>query len=104
IKAQEIPVSDTIPPKTDSAAIPAPVIDSTLRIINLNPFFTIHVDSVLQYDLKINRTPDMYYWYIKSSPIGVRIDRNTGMLYFKADKSFFKSGKLKYDEPYKVEF
>jgi len=28
---------------------------------------------------------------------------NTGILYFKADKSFFKSGKLKYDIPYKVE-
>lgn len=99
--------TDTIPKRTDSAWKAHSQLflqDSTLRIINLNPYFTIHVDSVLQYDLKINRPPDQYYWYIKNGPVGVRIDRNTGLLYFKADKSFFKSGKLKYDIPYRVDF
>lgn len=77
--------------------------DTSLRIINLNPYFTIHVDSLLEYDLEINRPAQHYYWYLRNSPVGVRIDRNTGVLYFKADKSFFKSGKLRYDEPYKLE-
>ncbi len=100
--AQE-PVKDSLIHKTDSAAQHIKPIDSVLRIINLNPYFTIHVDSVLQYDLEINRPQEFYYWYLKSGPIGVRIDRNSGLLYFKADKSFFRSGKLKYDVPYKVE-
>jgi hypothetical protein len=99
--------TDTLPGRTDSTSKVYPDLflqDSVLRIINLNPYFTIHVDSVLQYDLKINKAPEQYYWYIKNGPVGVRIDRNTGMLYFKADKSFFKSGKLKYDVPYRVDF
>ena len=91
--------------KTDS--IPEyPVIvpiDTVLRINNINPYFTIHVDSVLNYDLHINKNPANYYWYLKQAPVGVKIDRNTGSLYFKADKSFFRSGKLKYDLPYRVE-
>jgi hypothetical protein len=77
-------------------------IDSTLRIINLNPYFTLHVDSTLNYDLDINRSTDNYFWYLRNSPVGVRINKNTGELYFKADKSYFKSGKLKYDLEYKV--
>lgn len=76
--------------------------DSTLRITNLNPYFTLHVDSTLNYDLDINRTTDNYYWYLRNSPVGIKIDRNTGDLFFKADKSYFKSGKLKYDQEYKV--
>jgi hypothetical protein len=35
--------------------------------------------------------------------VGIRIDKNTGDLYFKADKSYFKSGKLKYDQDYKIQ-
>jgi hypothetical protein len=77
--------------------------DSTLRITNLNPYFTIHVDSILSYDLKINRDTSTYFWYIKQGPVGLRLDKNTGNLYFKADKSFFRSGKLRYDVPYTVE-
>ena len=77
--------------------------DSALRITNLNPYFTIHVDSILSYDLKINRDTSIYFWYIKQGPVGLRLDKTTGNLYFKADKSFFRSGKLKYDLPYKVE-
>jgi hypothetical protein len=94
---------DTIPVKSDTVVAPVVNLDSNLRIINLNPYFTIHVDSVLQYDLRINRPAESYYWFIKNGPVGVKIDRNTGLLYFKADKTFFKSGKLRYDVPYKVE-
>lgn len=94
------PIIDTIPkPVVDTVKV-----DTTLRIINLNPYFTLHVDSVLNYDLRINRidkTP--YYWYMKSAPVGLQLDRGTGVLYFKADKAFFKSGKLKYDIPYTVQ-
>ena len=105
-KAQERQ-TDTIPQKADSTwkTIPDRFLnDSALRIINPNPYFTIHVDSILKYDLQINRPPENYYWYIKNGPVGIQIDRNTGILYFKADKSFFKSGKLKYDIPYRVDF
>ncbi len=101
--AQET-TNDTIPLQTDTLTAPVVNLDSNLRIINLNPYFTLHVDSVLQYDLKINKQPENYYWYIKNGPVGLKIDRNTGLLYFKADKTYFKSGKLRFDVPYKVEF
>jgi hypothetical protein len=76
--------------------------DTALRIINLNPYFTIHADSVLIYDFVINREAKDYFWYLQNSPVGVRIDRSTGVLYVKADKGLFKSGRLKYDVPYQV--
>lgn len=79
------------------------VLDTTLRITNLNPYFTIHVDSILNYELKINKDPNNYYWFLKEAPIGVKLDKSTGNLFFKAEKSFFRSGKLKYDVPYKVD-
>lgn len=82
--------------------VPQPT-DTILRITNLNPFFTLQVDSTLVYDLEINKQPHHYFWFLKNAPIGVKIDKNTGILYFKADKSYFKSGKLKYDIPYQVE-
>jgi hypothetical protein len=77
--------------------------DTVLRVINLNPFFTIQVDSTLTYDFQINRPKSNYFFYLKNAPIGVKLDKSTGVLYFKADKSYFKSGKLKYDIPYAVE-
>src|SRR6516225_2684104 len=76
--------------------------DSTLRIINLNPYFTEHVDSNLSYQFEINRDQAKYYWYLKNSPVGLKIDKDNGLLTFKAEKSYFLSGKLKYDVPYKV--
>jgi len=97
---------DTLLVQKDSVSIlPIPVKDpdSLLRIINLNPYFTLQVDSTLEYDLEINRLTHQYFWYLKNAPIGVRIDKTTGLLYFKADKNYFKSGKLKYDVPYRVE-
>ena len=99
--------TDTTTQSVDSTA-PAPLVvvnpeDTVLRIINLNPYFTIHVDSLFEYDMNINKPPDRFYWYIRNSPVGVRIDRNSGLLSFRADKSFFRSGRLKYDVPYKVD-
>lgn len=89
----------------DSTIVPEIVnLDSNLRITNLNPFFTIHVDSVLNYELNINKDPKQYYWYLKKAPVGLKIDKSTGTIFFKAEKTYFLSGRLKYDFPYKVEF
>ena len=97
---------DTIPSKIDTSltVLSNPFTeDSILRIINLNPFFTILVDSSLTYDLQINKPSSNFYWFIKNAPVGLKIDRNSGLVSFKAEKGLFKSGKLKYDIPYKVE-
>jgi hypothetical protein len=89
----------------DTTAISEVVnLDSVLRITNLNPFFTIHVDSILNYELNINKDAKQYYWYLKKAPVGLKIDKSTGTVYFKAEKTYFLSGRLKYDLPYKVEF
>ena len=97
--------TDTLPPPPDSLRLAEPPsVDTVLRIINLNPFFNMHVDSLLEYDLEINKPQERYYWYLRNAPMGVRLDRNTGLIRFKADKSLFKSGKLKYDLPYRVDF
>ena len=104
LSAQE--KTDTIIVTQDTILTPAsdPLdTDTVLRVINLNPFFTIQVDSTLTYDFQINRPKANYFFYLKNAPIGVKLDKSTGLLYFKADKSYFKSGKLKYDIPYAVE-
>lgn len=77
--------------------------DTALRIRNLDPYITLHVDSTLIYNLEINRDQAKYYWFLKRSPVGLRVDRKTGTLYFKAEKGLFLSGRLKYDLPYTVE-
>lgn len=77
--------------------------DSALRIININPFFTLHVDSTLSYQLQINKNSENYFWYLKNSPIGLRVNKDNGLLTFKADKAYFLSGRLKYDINYKVQ-
>lgn len=94
-KSQDVSV-DSLHPR------PVEVEDSALRITNLNPYFTLHVDSVLSYQLSINREASKYYWFLKNSPIGLKINKDNGLLTFKAEKSFFISGKLKYDEEYPV--
>ena len=76
--------------------------DSTLRIKNLNPYFTLHVDSTLKYQYIINRPQENYYWFLKNSPLGLKINKDNGLLTFKAEKSYFLSGRLKYDYEYKV--
>jgi hypothetical protein len=76
--------------------------DTALRIKNFSPYFTLHVDSTLDYHFEINKDPQNYYWYLKNSPVGLKINKDNGVLRFKAEKSYFLSGKLKYDNEYKV--
>jgi len=75
--------------------------DTTLRIRNLNPYFTLHVDSTLSYQLELNKDPSKYFFFIRNAPVGLKVKEN-GLLTFKADKSYFLSGRLKYDYEYKV--
>jgi hypothetical protein len=93
---------DTIHQVHDSLLKLPLVLDTVLRIRNLSPFFTLHVDSMMSYSLEVNKNPTDYYWYLRNSPLGLRINKDNGLLTFKADKSYFLSGKLKYDYPYKV--
>ena len=94
--------SDTIPEPVKHVDSAHYSVDTALRIKNLNPYFSLHVDSTLQYPLEINKTPSDYYWYLRNSPIGVRINKDNGLLSVKVEKSYFLSGKLKYDNEYKV--
>ncbi len=91
---------DSIARIVDTIYLKAP--DTALRIKNLSPYFTLHVDSTLSYKFEINKDPSNYYWYLKNSPVGLKINKDNGNLQFKAEKSFFLSGKLKYDKEYKV--
>jgi hypothetical protein len=75
--------------------------DDTLRIRNLNPYFSLHVDSSLSYQLEINHDPGRYFFFMKDAPVGMKIKEN-GLITFRADKSYFLSGRLKYDVQYKV--
>ncbi len=84
-------------------SIPVKKEDTVLRIKNFTPYFTLHVDSTLEYHFEINKDPTQYYWFLKNSPVGLKINKDDGVLKFKADKSFFLSGKLKYDNEYKVD-
>ncbi len=80
-----------------------PPTDTALRIKNLNPYFNLHVDSTLIYPLQINKDLSKYYWFLRNSPVGLKINKDNGELSFKAEKSYFLSGRLKYDFEYKVE-
>ncbi len=86
----------------DTIVVPVPA-DTSLRIKNLQPFFTVHVDSSLVYKLEINKDESKYYWYLKNAPVGLRINKDNGELQFKASKSYFLSGRLKYDVQYNVQ-
>ena len=83
-------------------SVPVVHADTALRIVELSPYFTLHVDSTLYYQLRINKNPSDYFWYLKNAPVGLRINKDQGIVSFKADKSYFLSGKLKYDVNYKV--
>ena len=76
--------------------------DTILRIKNLNPYFSLHVDSTLKYPLLINKDLKKYHWFLKNTPVGLKINKDNGELTFKAEKSYFLSGRLKYDYEYKV--
>jgi hypothetical protein len=92
---------DTVYMKPEDTIFLKPV-DTVLRIKNFSPYFTLHVDSTLDYHFEINKNLEDYYWYLKNSPVGLKINKDNGILHFKADKSYFLSGKLKYDNEYKV--
>jgi hypothetical protein len=96
------PVIAKAQPAGDTTITPEITVDTSLRIANLNPYFTLHVDSMLSYKLAINKEERNYYWYLKNSPVGLKINKDNGLLTFKAEKSFFLSGKLKYDVEYIV--
>jgi hypothetical protein len=99
---------DSIPESEDTVHFPPEdtiflrPVDTVLRIKNFSPYFTLHVDSTLDYQFEINKNPINYYWYLKNSPVGLKINKDNGNLHFKAEKSYFLSGKLKYDIQYKV--
>lgn len=103
-KAQDTTAPDTIPiivPKLDTPVIHIPV-DTPLRIININPFFSVHVDSTVNYRFEINKHPANYFWYLRNAPVGVKLNKENGVFSFKADKAYFLSGRLKYDFNYNV--
>ena len=108
-ESQVIDGSNLTPNSKDTIHLPSEdtifvkVTDTVLRIKNFSPYFTLHVDSTLDYEFEINRNPRDYYWYLKNSPVGLKINKDNGTLHFKAEKSFFLSGKLKYDNEYKVD-
>ncbi|MGE9312138.1 hypothetical protein ACLOAU_10840 [Niabella sp. CJ426] len=78
--------------------------DTALRITNFSPFFSMHVDSSLNYKFQINKDPRKYYWYLKNAPAGFKIDKDNGILSFRSNKSLFLSGRLKYDREYPISF
>jgi hypothetical protein len=82
----------------DTASI---VEDTVLRINNLDPYITLAADSVLLYKPELNKH-GKYFWYLRNAPVGLQINKDDGRISFKAAKSFFLSGKLKYDLEYKV--
>lgn len=90
--------------RTDTLIAPPipPRLDSSLRIVNMSPFITLHVDSTMNYQLAVNRNSGKYFWYLRNAPVGLKINKDNGNLTFKAEKSFFLSGKLLYDKEYKV--
>lgn len=96
----QVTLNDSIPTTPSDSSVVS--VDSALRIKNLNPVFNLHVDSTLIYNLEINRSESDYYWYLKNAPLGMKINKDNGLLYFKPEKTFFLSGKLKYDQEYKV--
>lgn len=97
-----IPKADSIPQKDTTVQVVPLIVDSVLRITNLDPYISLHVDSTLNYKLDINKDPDNYYWFLRNAPVGLKINKDNGLLTFKAEKSFFLSGRLKYDNEYKV--
>lgn len=99
--SQEVRV-DTLKKHTDTIPIIHDSADAALRIKNLNPYVTLPVDSSLNYKLEINKDQTKYYWYLRNSPVGLRINKDNGQLSFKAEKSYFLSGRLRYDHEYKV--
>ncbi len=76
-------------------------VKDSLRIINFSSYFTQHIDSNYVYQFRINKETN-YYWYLSNAPVGLSINKDNGVVSFKAAKNYFLSGKLRYDFPYKV--
>jgi hypothetical protein len=90
---------DTTLPKNKDT-IPS-IEDTVLRINNLDPYITLAADSVLLYQPELNKQ-GKYFWFLRNAPVGFQINKDDGRISFKASKSYFLSGKLKYDHEYKV--
>ncbi len=98
-----IPNTDTIRRGLPGLEIPVLPPVEPLRIVNLNPYLTLNVDSTFEYDLDINKDEKEYHWFITRSAVsGVKIDSKTGKIHVKPIKSYFLSGRLKYDHEYDV--
>lgn len=101
-------VNAQVQPADSMALRPADVphlhTDTSLRIVNFSPFFSLHVDSSLNYKFQINKDTRNYHWYIKDAPVGFKLDKDDGTLSFRTNKSLFLSGRLKYDREYPVKF
>jgi len=54
---------------TDTTVNPMAIVDTALRIKNMNPYFNLHVDSSLAYQLIINKPQENYYWFINRKTI-----------------------------------
>src|SRR5688500_18983219 len=68
-----------------------PVQDTVLRIVNLDPFITLHADSNLNFKPEINKGAGKYFWYLRNAPVGMKINKDNGTINFRADKSYFLS-------------
>lgn len=90
---------DTILPKNKDTALN--IEDTILRINNLQPYITLAADSVLLYQPELNKV-GKYFWFLRNAPIGLQINKDNGSISFKALKSYFLSGKMKYDHEYRV--
>lgn len=93
---------DTVKTRIDSTFKTIHQEDTLLRIRNLNPYISLNVDSSMEYELEINRDLSHYYWFLKNSPPGLRINKSTGVLYIKPEKPLFFNGRLQYDKEYKI--
>jgi hypothetical protein len=87
--------SDTSPVPVKHADSVHVSVDTVLRIKNLNPYFLSACRFHIAVSLEINKNSSDYYWYLRNSPIGVRINKDNGLLSVKVEKSYFLSGKLK---------
>lgn len=73
-----------------------------LKIKNFSPNYNIHIDSNFRYEYIINKDKKNYFWFLRKAPAGLKIDKDSGTLILNINKSYFLSGKLKYDVDYKV--
>jgi len=83
-------------------SLPVAIADTTLCIINVSPCFYLYPDSAIAYQLRLNRNPSGYTWYLKNNPPAVQLDSKTGMLYIKASATLFRQQKMFFGHRYVV--